>query len=75
MSAIVAVDLGGTHARFALAEVADGRVVSLGPETTLRTSAHASFQRAWDAFARAAGEIVSRVTRPRTRLDARIWSR
>ena len=32
---VVAVDIGGTHARFALAEVAEGRVVSLGEPTTL----------------------------------------
>jgi glucokinase len=51
MTRIVAVDLGGTHARFALAEVADGKVVSLGPETTLKTAEHASFRLAWDAFA------------------------
>ena len=40
---IVTVDIGGTHARFAIAEVAAGRVVSLGPETTLHTKDHASF--------------------------------
>jgi glucokinase len=51
MSEVVAVDIGGTHTRFAIAEVADGRVVSLGPETTLRTADHASFRRAWETFA------------------------
>ena len=48
---LVAIDIGGTHARFALAEVADGRVVSLGDPTTLRTADHASLQTAWQAFA------------------------
>ena len=38
MTHLVAVDIGGTHARFALAEVADGKVVQLGPETTLKTA-------------------------------------
>ncbi len=47
----VAVDIGGTHARFALAEVADGRVQSLGEPVTLKTAEHASFQTAWEAFA------------------------
>ncbi len=47
---IVAVDIGGTHARFALASVAAGRVPSLGPVTVLKTAEHASFQTAWEAF-------------------------
>ena len=50
MTQLVAVDIGGTHARFALAEVAGGKVVNLGPETTLRTAEYASFQTAWEAF-------------------------
>ena len=49
---LVAVDIGGTHARFALAEVDGGRVVSLGEATTLKTAEHASFQLAWEAFGR-----------------------
>jgi glucokinase len=48
---VVAVDIGGTHARFALAEVAGGRVVELGEPTTLKTAEYASFQTAWEAFA------------------------
>jgi glucokinase len=47
----VAVDIGGTHARFALAEVDGGRVQSLGEPVTLKTAEHASFQTAWEAFA------------------------
>jgi glucokinase len=47
---IVAVDIGGTHARFALAEVADGRVLSLGEVCTLKTVDHASLQTAWEEF-------------------------
>lgn len=47
---IVTVDLGGTHARFALAEVDGGRVVSLGEPMTLQTRDHASFQSAWRSF-------------------------
>ena len=51
MTEIVAVDIGGTHARFAIAEVEGGRVVRLGEECTLRTAEHASLQTAWEAFA------------------------
>lgn len=56
MSRTIAVaDIGGTHARFALAEVAAGRVVSLGEPVTLKTADHASFQIAWQEFARVGG--------------------
>ena len=47
---LVAVDIGGTHARFAIAEAEGGRVVSLGEPTTLKTAEHASLQTAWEAF-------------------------
>ncbi len=47
---LVAVDIGGTHARFALAEVTGGRVVSLGDPVTMKTAEYASFQTAWEAF-------------------------
>ncbi len=49
---VVAVDIGGTHTRFAIAEVAEGRVASLGEPVTLKTAEHASLQTAWEAFAR-----------------------
>ena len=56
MSRMIAVaDIGGTHARFALAEVEGGRVVSLGEPVTLKTADHASFQTAWHEFGRIAG--------------------
>lgn len=54
---LVAVDIGGTHARFALAEVEGGRVHHLGPETVLQTSGHATLQLAWDTFAAIAGPL------------------
>ncbi|GGB33001.1 glucokinase [Sphingomonas metalli] len=47
---VVAVDIGGTHARFAIAEVHNRRVVSLGPVCTQKTAEHASLQTAWQAF-------------------------
>jgi glucokinase len=52
---LVAVDIGGTHARFALAEVAGGKVLTLGDAVTLKTAEHASFQLAWQEFARLSG--------------------
>lgn len=57
---VVAVDIGGTHARFAIAEIADGRVVSLGDPVTQKTADHASLQLAWQAFARAADRPLPR---------------
>jgi glucokinase len=48
---VVAVDIGGTNARFAIAEVEGGRVISLGPVSTQQTADHASLQTAWEAFA------------------------
>jgi len=55
---IVAVDIGGTHARFALARIAGGRVVSLGPECTLKTAEHASLQTAWEEFGGRSGRAL-----------------
>lgn len=57
---IVAVDIGGTHARFALAEVAQGRVASLGDPVILKTAEHASLRAAWDRFAGALERPVPR---------------
>lgn len=53
---LVAVDIGGTHARFALAEVGGGRVLSLGEAVTLKTAEHGSFQLAWEDFGRTVGK-------------------
>ena len=53
MSRQVAVaDVGGTHARFALAQIEGARVISLGQAVKLHTSDHASFQLAWEEFGR-----------------------
>ena len=57
---VVAVDIGGTHARFAIAEVANGSVVSLGETSTQKTADHASLQTAWQAFAASLGRPVPR---------------
>ncbi|MFT3976369.1 MAG: glucokinase [Sphingomonas bacterium] len=52
---VVAVDIGGTHARFAIAEVAGGRVIHLAEPVTLKTAEHVSLQTAWQAFAAGLG--------------------
>jgi glucokinase len=59
---VVAVDIGGTHARFAIAQVEGGRVVSLGEPTTLKTAEHASLQTAWQAYAERQGGTLPRST-------------
>jgi glucokinase len=48
---LVTVDIGGTHARFALAEIAADGAITLGEPATLHTKDHASFQTAWEEFA------------------------
>ena len=57
---IVAADIGGTHARFAIAEVEGGRVVSIAQETVLKTAEHASLQTACEAFGAALGRPLPR---------------
>ena len=52
---IVTVDIGGTHARFALAEIAADGAITLGEPATLHTKDHASFQTAWEHFAELQG--------------------
>ncbi len=55
MTTLVTVDIGGTHARFAMAEVAADGSIALGEPATLHTKDHASFQTAWEDFARQQG--------------------
>jgi glucokinase len=57
---IVVADIGGTHARFALATVAGCRVVSLGAAVTLKVAEHASLPLAWAAFAAKLGRAPPR---------------
>ena len=53
---IAVADVGGTHARFAHARIADGQVVSLGEPVTLKTADYGSFQTACEGFARISGQ-------------------
>lgn len=55
MSHLAVADVGGTHARFALADVQGGRVLSVGEPVTLKTAEYASFQTAWEEFGRRSG--------------------
>ncbi len=47
---LVSVDIGGTHARFAIARVHGDGKIDLGEPETLHTKDHASFQSAWEEF-------------------------
>lgn len=55
MSRLVAIDLGGTHVRFALAEVAGGKVISLGEPVTLKSGDYDGIPAAWADFERQSG--------------------
>ncbi|MGQ3228142.1 MAG: glucokinase, partial [Blastomonas fulva] len=57
---IVTADIGGTHARFALATIEDGRVTHLGEPVTLKCAEYASLQTAWEAFGEAIGAPLPR---------------
>lgn len=57
---LVAADLGGTHARFALARLAPGERPRLGPVTRLRVADHDGLRGAWQAFAGQAGVPLPR---------------
>jgi glucokinase len=48
---LVAADIGGTHARFALAQIDDEGVLKLGEPFTLNTDDHPGLAEAWLAFA------------------------
>lgn len=59
MTRLVAVDVGGTHVRFAIASVADGRI-TLAEPVTLETADHCGLESAWSAFERIAGSDLPR---------------
>jgi len=57
---IVTADIGGTHARFALATINGGKVEGLSDPVTLRTAEHASLQTAWEDFGRQINQPLPR---------------
>lgn len=52
---LVTADIGGTHARFALAQIEDGRVLQLGEALALKTADYGGLAEAWRTFARHLG--------------------
>lgn len=59
MTEIVAVDIGGTHTRFAIAEITGGKI-ALQPEFVLKTGQYADLQGAWAAFVAKLGRPAPR---------------
>ena len=57
---LVTADIGGTHARFALAQIEDGRVLQMGDALVLRTSDYAGLADGWRAFADHLGRPLPR---------------
>lgn len=55
---IVTVDLGGTNARFAIAELQAGHRPKLGEARKYRTADHSGLADAWAAFARDEGGVL-----------------
>ena len=60
MTQLVSVDIGGTHARFTIATIADGGTITMGEPETLHTSDHVSFQTAWEDFRERQGGTLPR---------------
>ncbi|MEH6701085.1 glucokinase [Parasphingorhabdus sp.] len=60
MNEIVVADVGGTHARFAIAEIEHGKILSLSSPVTLATADHPSFQIAWEIFGEQIGRDLPR---------------
>jgi glucokinase len=57
---IVVADIGGTHARFAIASIDGGKVTGLAHEIKMKSSDHASLQIAWEAYGRELGLALPR---------------
>jgi glucokinase len=57
---IAVCDVGGTHARFAIASLQSNQAASLSDPVTLRTSDHPGLQSAWEEFGRRLGEALPR---------------
>ena len=60
MRRVVVSDVGGTHARFAVATLGGDRVAGMSEPVTLRTGEQASFESAWEEFGRRLGDALPR---------------
>ncbi|MEL6876314.1 MAG: glucokinase [Pseudomonadota bacterium] len=60
MTEIVVADVGGTHARFAIADISDPKNIVLANEVTMQSASHASLQTAWQAFEEEIGRELPR---------------
>jgi len=61
MTELVAIDLGGTHVRFAVAEVAGGKVIGLGEPVTLKSGDYDGIPAAWAEVERQRGVVLPKV--------------
>ncbi len=57
---LAALDIGGTHARLALARIAPGGAIDLDEPLTLATADFSGIEEAWQAFAQALGRPLPR---------------
>ena len=82
MSPITVLDIGGTHARFAIATPAAGGAIALAEPVTLRTSDYPGLAEAWAAFSARLGAspardvaiaIAAPVTPGRLRMTNNAW--
>ncbi len=55
---IVTADIGGTHARFAIAQVDGHHVEALTDQVVMKSAEHASLQTAWEAYADQIGRAL-----------------
>lgn len=60
MTQLVALDIGGTNARFALASIDTDGALALGEPITLQTSDYVSLQTAWEEFERRCPDPIPR---------------
>jgi len=47
---VIVADIGGTHARFAIAGIDEDQTITLNHKVTMKTAEHASLQIAWQAY-------------------------
>jgi glucokinase len=57
---LVVADIGGTHARFAIASLDGAQVIGLSKAWTIKTADHAGLPSAWEAFGRELGQPLPR---------------